>query len=285
LNRLDHGLKNPFPAGILNFPIKSETLNDLASPLYLPPHLGFGNQIPNQAFLWEDMPEVNRVTDASRYLHYTPVYRQFGGFERELHLFFFNIEGVTLFWNLFARRGISPEILCLKRAERYQRNWTSFRVWNEALGRCVADITKKPKIVCAGCPSETDWPWTRQWQKHSDWEGAISKVRPDDPWPIIKQDSRIQNGIVTVELRGCDLPEGIRILRRSSDIPTLLHALKTLPRRKHLEIAIDGFADEGCSLIEWRQNQTKERHLVIYTESPGDLTSFGPYVDKITLDD
>ena len=97
--------------------------------------------------------------------------RHIGGHQREIRLFYFRTEGVTLYRNLFNKNSIAPKIICLKQCEEGfgGQNWTTFTRWNGPLGRAVWENPCRPDFIVCYNQHDYNWPWNRVWQMHSDW--------------------------------------------------------------------------------------------------------------------
>lgn len=64
---------------------------------------------------------------------------------KSLKFFFFYLEGVSLYQNLFTARNVAPEILCLKTWQ--MGGWTEFGDWEAHLGRVVCNCDQRPSYL------------------------------------------------------------------------------------------------------------------------------------------
>jgi hypothetical protein len=80
------------------------------------------------------------------------------------------MEGVNIYWKLFAHRGLAPRILCLKNWGRHDddESWTPFGEWQEHLGQVVRDSHSEPEFLVAR-EGDHDWPWTKRVDEFNDW--------------------------------------------------------------------------------------------------------------------
>jgi len=79
------------------------------------------------------------------------------------------MEGVNIYWKLFARRNMAPRILCLKNWRRQNdESWTRFGDWREHLGRIVQESHREPEFLVAR-KDDHDWPWTERKKEFKEW--------------------------------------------------------------------------------------------------------------------
>jgi hypothetical protein len=81
--------------------------------------------------------------------------RQIDGARRIIDFFYFGIEGVTLFFNLFMPTRVAPRVVCIK--EPGTDAWTAFGKWKSHLGLLVDRCHEKPVYLFA---DGHDWPHT-----------------------------------------------------------------------------------------------------------------------------
>lgn len=270
----------PLDAGLRSeesVPLHGKTVAGLADPGGLP---------------W-DVPRVEHPW--GEYIRLT---RTVAHVQRTLHLFYFASEAVTLYANLFTKRGIAPRILCFLHADG-PFNWTRFNPWHGPLGRAVWENPLRPEIVVTHeAPPSYDWPWSRLWGTHQGWgrsfvlPSAIPVSAGANRFdfhdaegltvPTIG-DSRVV-GLCSVDPAGS---QAIEDIGRDSG-PSLLTALNNLAQRcreqgtDHAHIAISGFEDEGVALRHWKRQPGNPRTVTLYYNTEGELASFGPSADSIS---
>ena len=92
------------------------------------------------------------------------------GEKKFVRVFWLGMEGVNIYWKLFARNGTAPRILCLKNADHVGGEWTPFGNWQEPLGRVVEDGRSEPEFLVVPKGDQYDWPWTLRVNEF-DWDG------------------------------------------------------------------------------------------------------------------
>jgi hypothetical protein len=97
-----------------------------------------------------------------------------GGEKKFVRVFWFAMEGVNIYWKLFAQHGIAPRILCIKNWGRHDDNdndkkwWTPFGEWQAHLGQVVQDSHSEPEFLVAR-KGDHNWPWTVPVAEFNDW--------------------------------------------------------------------------------------------------------------------
>jgi hypothetical protein len=88
--------------------------------------------------------------------------------QRLLQLWYFSIEGATLYQGLFKLRNWAPEYLCIK------DNPAGWEVWRQPLGINV-NGRSLPKFVASedGTGQDHNWPWTQHWLTFNTWPGEF----------------------------------------------------------------------------------------------------------------
>ncbi|MCI0534815.1 MAG: hypothetical protein L0Z50_06280, partial [Verrucomicrobiales bacterium] len=84
------------------------------------------------------------------------------------NFFFFALEGVSLYVNLFVARQAAPKILCIKNWGHIGGEWTPFGNWQAHLGQVVRDSRRYPEYLIA-CKGDHDWPYKTFVQDFPDW--------------------------------------------------------------------------------------------------------------------
>ena len=83
-----------------------------------------------------------------------------GGEKKLVRVFWLAMEGVNIYWKLFARKGIAPRILCIKNWGRGDDTWwTPFGDCWAHLAKVVRDGPSEPEWLIAR-NGDHDWPWT-----------------------------------------------------------------------------------------------------------------------------
>lgn len=86
-----------------------------------------------------------------------------------VRVFWLAMEGVNLYWKLFARRGTAPRILCIKNWGHTGGEWTPFGNWKAHLGQTVRAGRVAPELLVAR-EGDHDWPWRVQVECVEDWD-------------------------------------------------------------------------------------------------------------------
>jgi hypothetical protein len=86
-----------------------------------------------------------------------------------VRVFWLAMEGVNLYWKLFAQRGIAPRILCIKNWGHIGGEWTPFGNWQAHLAQVVQAGPRKPELLVAR-KGDHDWPWTLPVAEFNDWD-------------------------------------------------------------------------------------------------------------------
>jgi hypothetical protein len=86
---------------------------------------------------------------------------------RLVQLWYFSIEGVLLYRNLFNRRSWAPEFVCIK------RNSEGFESWNSPFAKLVHENQAIPRFLVSERPAGYgyDWPWKQRWLTFNTWHG------------------------------------------------------------------------------------------------------------------
>ena len=244
--------------------------------------------------------------------------RTVGAVERKITLFYLRAEGVTLYTNLFSKRGVAPRVVCVKGRE--SDNWTTFRLWDGFLGRALWDNPAQPQIVVAdGEQPEYDWPWSKVWQHHIGWAGerksVTSYVLPSSlPTPVgvkrwdmkvhgdaegwlhnLENEQKALIVLDTPEMNERPLTNPLPVPKGERDFPVwnqnanlsgaLQQLSKFIQQTGAQRVGWSGgvrFEDEGPALTEWKNSGFPHpRRLTIHCRTEGDVYSFGPYADAI----
>ena len=107
---------------------------------------------------------------------------------RFVRVFWFAMEAVSLYLQLFARKRKAPRILCIKGWDHNGGAWTPFGNWQAHLGKVVQVGPRKPNLLVAR-KGDHDWPWTLPVAEFNDWDD-----RPVMMWARKKSVSRSQQG-------------------------------------------------------------------------------------------
>ena len=105
---------------------------------------------------------------------------------RFVRVFWLAMEGVNLYWKLFAQKRKAPRILCIKNRGDNAFRWTPFGKWQAHLGQVVQAGPRKPELLVAR-KGDHDWPWTLPVAEFNDWDD-----RPVVMWARKKPKSREQ---------------------------------------------------------------------------------------------
>src|SRR5207237_401714 len=211
--------------------------------------------------------------------------RDIGNKTRQISLFYFRAEAVTLYFNLFNKQSVAPRIICLKQCEDGfgGQNWTTFRNWHGPLGRLVQENRMKPELIVTSYdPPEYNWPWQRIWQEHPHWQGdfpaqltsyalpgslaaSCGALRGSSDVPQ-EREGRIQLVLSTQPYNQGNAPD----LSLSRDnFPSLglaLTALSATCQEHNIQDAhVIGcaFEDEGVAFSEWKKEKRSPRRLTI----------------------
>jgi hypothetical protein len=110
-----------------------------------------------------------------------------GGAEKIVRVFWLAMEGVNIYWKLFARKGIAPRILCIKNwGQSDDEWWTPFGDCWAHLAKVVRDGPSAPELLVAR-QGDHDWPWTLPVAEFNDWDD-----QPVIMWAREKPTSRNQ---------------------------------------------------------------------------------------------
>jgi len=91
------------------------------------------------------------------------------GKPRFVRVFWLAMEGVNLYWKLFAQKGTAPRILCIKNWGHIGGEWTPFGNCWAHLAKVVRDGPSEPELLVAR-KGDHDWPWTRLVDEYDDWD-------------------------------------------------------------------------------------------------------------------
>ena len=108
---------------------------------------------------------------------------------RFVRVFWLAMEGVNLYWKLFAQKRKAPRILCIKNWGHIGGEWTSFGNWQAHLAQVVRDGPRKPELLIAR-EGDHDWPWTLRVDEFTDWD--VLEERHTMMWRREKPASRNQ---------------------------------------------------------------------------------------------
>jgi hypothetical protein len=109
--------------------------------------------------------------------------------KRFVRVFWFAMEAVNLYLQLFARKRKAPRILCIKNRGDHGNRWTPFGNWQAHLGQVVQAGPRKPEWLVAR-QGDHDWPWTVPVAKSKDWD--VFEEKPIMMWRRKKPASRNQ---------------------------------------------------------------------------------------------
>jgi hypothetical protein len=88
---------------------------------------------------------------------------------RFIRVLWLGMEGVNLYWKLFAQKRKAPRILCIKNRGDHGDRWTRFGDWQAHLAQVVQAGPRKPELLVAR-KGDHDWPWTLPVATFNDWE-------------------------------------------------------------------------------------------------------------------
>jgi hypothetical protein len=94
-----------------------------------------------------------------------------GNAEKIVQVFWLAMEGVNVYWKLFASRSIAPRILCIKKnwGVDCDNGWTRFEDCWGHLAAVVRDSACEPEWLVTR-ENRHNWPWTQLVDRFVDWD-------------------------------------------------------------------------------------------------------------------
>jgi hypothetical protein len=88
-----------------------------------------------------------------------------------IHLLYFGVEGITLFFNLFTVSNTSPKAMCLKGSGGLAGDPAHIHDWDAPLGTLVQRCEHRPTHLIVDDQPPPGWPHTVFWRRFVNWEG------------------------------------------------------------------------------------------------------------------
>jgi hypothetical protein len=128
-------------------------------------YLSDGSRLP--ASIRRAIQQFHRDHQIEPWGKYARLTRSVGEVERALHFFYFGIEGITTFFNLFTPVSTAPRAVCLRCS--CDPNGPYFCEWGGPFAQLVRRCQVKPSYVLGCGGPGSSWPYSRLWQQFPGW--------------------------------------------------------------------------------------------------------------------